>query len=103
MRRKVYEQLVQFISICSADSFINTFNMTHPNKPLTPRVVIHHQKKTNKKALHSQKRDSDLWVSQKWPTMIPKVGNSLEKGRKRQNCFKNILIIQEKVVTLRGI
>jgi hypothetical protein len=35
--------------------------------------------------------------------MIPKVGNSLEKGRKRQNCFKNILIIQEIVVTLRGI
>ena len=29
--------------------------MTHPNKPLTQRVVIHHQKKTNKKVLHSQK------------------------------------------------
>ena len=26
--------------------------------PLTPRVDIHHQKKTNKKALHSQKIDS---------------------------------------------
>ena len=37
------------IRVSSADSFINTFNMTHPNKPLTPRVVIHHQKKQTKK------------------------------------------------------
>jgi len=47
--------------------------MTHPNKPLTPRVDIHHQKKTNKKALHSQKRDSDLWVRQKWPIWSQKI------------------------------
>lgn len=49
--------------------------MTHPNKPLTPRVVIHHQNAKwaqTKKALHSQKRDSDLWVSQKWSIMIRK-------------------------------
>ena len=54
--------------------------MTHPNKPLTQRVVIHYQKKTNKKALHSQKRDSDLWVRQKWPIWAKKIAYSLQNA-----------------------
>jgi hypothetical protein len=28
---------------------------------------------TDKKALHSQKRDSDLWVRQKWPIWSQKI------------------------------
>ena len=44
--------------------------MTHPNKPLTPRLDIHHQNAKwaqTKKRCTLKKRDSDLWVRQKWP------------------------------------
>ena len=41
--------------------------MTHPNKPLTPRLDIHHQNAKwaqTKKRCTLKKRDSDLWVRQ---------------------------------------